>query len=256
MLILCKGKRAQVPYEVPDTGSRVYSLEELCHYVYNNIYSITEEFFVRELAVWIREETDHKIPAKKLERMIEAGENLKDLVVTLLCGCDYYREEEIRQIIRVMDGIANLPLHRKKKIKADNYLKAGLYGKSLLEYRKLLQSAFAVNFTTEEYGDILHNQAIAAFYTASFDEAGRYFLEAYARNHRTDSMKHYFYLLLMQDKEEEFVTEAARAGWSKEKQEEVRAEYRKALSQCHIPKRREDDLEQYKKELRKLFVNT
>lgn len=46
---------------------------------------------------------------------------LKDLVVTILCGCDYYKEEEIRKLIAVMDGIANLPLHKRKKIKADNF---------------------------------------------------------------------------------------------------------------------------------------
>lgn len=117
-----------------------------------------------------------------------------------LCGCDYYKEEEIRKLIAVMDGIANLPLHKRKKIKADNFLRAGMYGKSLLEYRKLLQGGLAMNFTAGEYGDILHNQGIAHFYTSSFARAEKDFKEAYARNGSRDTLRHYLYCLLLQKK--------------------------------------------------------
>ena len=151
MFIVCEGKVAEHPYVMPYTGRKVYSLEELCCYLYENIYSINREFFQASLADWLREETDHEALAKKITEEIAQSAGLKDLVVTILCGCDYYKEEEIRKLIAVMDGIANLPLHKRKKIKADNFLRAGMYGKSLLEYRKLLQGGLAMNFTAGEY---------------------------------------------------------------------------------------------------------
>jgi tetratricopeptide (TPR) repeat protein len=255
MLILCKGQMAKQPYKMPYTGSKVYSLEELCYYVYHNIYSITEEFFEKPLSDWLLNEIKHPVLAKKMENMIQAGENLKNLVVTLLCGCDYYKEEEIRELVTVMDEIVNLPLYQKKKIKADNYLRAGRYGKSLSEYQKLLYGSFAVNFTTEEYGDLLHNQGIAHFYIASFSEAERDFREAFARNNKKDSMKHYLLTLLLEGKDTEFESEATRAGWGAEEILAVKGRYIEARNQCRIPNPKDTDLAAYKEELRTAFAN-
>lgn len=254
MFILCDGKVAETPYEMPFIGQKVYSLEELCYTLYHNIYSINEDFFQESLAVWLREETDHPVLAKKLQDMFAGEPKLKDLVVTILCGCDYYQEKEIRQLVEVMDGIANLPLYKKKKIKADNYLRAGRYGKSLLEYRKLLHGSFAVNFTTEEYGDILHNQGIAHFYTSSFEEAEIDFKEAFVRNNKKSSLQHYLWLLLMQGKDTSFEAEAISFGMSSEEALATKAKYREAVAQCRIPEREEGDIERYKEQLIKAFA--
>ena len=56
MFVLCQGKVAKKPYIMPYTRQKVYSLEELCYYIYNNIYTINEEFFEESLARWLREE--------------------------------------------------------------------------------------------------------------------------------------------------------------------------------------------------------
>jgi hypothetical protein len=255
MFILCKGKIAKKPYRMPYTGCKVYSLEELCYYLYHNIYSINEEFFEKSLADWLLEEIKHPLLAKKMENMIQAGENLKNLVVTLLCGCDYYKEDEIREIVTVMDEIVNLPLYRKKKIKADNLLRAGHYGKSLAEYQKLLHGSFAVNFTTEEYGDILHNQGIAHFYTASFSEAERDFREAYARNNKKDSMEHYLWTLLLEGKDAEFESEAAYAGWTADEMAAVKERFFEAKAQCRLPAEKDTDMDTYKEQLRMAYAN-
>ncbi len=253
MLILCEGRVAGEPYVMPFTGQRVYSVEELCYYLYHNIYTINEEFFQESLAEWLRDETDHPALAKKLQDMMEGTPKLKDLVVTILCGCDYYRENEIRSLVEVMDEIANLPVYKKKKIKADNYLLAGHYGRSLLEYRKLLHGSFAVNFTTEEYGDILHNQGIAHFYTSSFAEAEYDFREAFARNNKKSSLRHYLWILLMEGREQDFERETASLGLSEEECEETRAMYRQALANCRVPDGAPGDIERYKKQMLQSF---
>ncbi|MFR0848666.1 MAG: hypothetical protein ACLSG9_12395 [Eubacterium sp.] len=63
--------------------------------------------------------------AKKITEEIAQSAGLKDLVVTILCGCDYYKEEEIRKLIAVMDGIANLPLHKRKKDQGGQLFESG-----------------------------------------------------------------------------------------------------------------------------------
>lgn len=255
MFILAKGRMAEKPYEMPYTGKRVYSIEELCYYIYNHIYSINEDFFEPSLPAWMREELGLPELADKLGTMIEDEHGLKDLVVTTLCGCDYYQEKEIRQIVKILDEINHLPLFRKKKIKADNYLRGGRYGKSLLEYRKLLHGSFAVNFTPEEYGDILHNQGIAHFYTSSFEEAENDFKEAFVRNNKRDSLQHYLWILLMEDKEQQFEAEAISFGLTPAEIQSVRLRYQEALAGFRLSAEKEDTLTDYKAQMRVAFAN-
>ena len=82
------GTVAKTPYEMPYTGQKVYSIEELCYYLYHNIYSINEEFFQPSLAEWLRDEVNQGELADKISHMLQDNPKLKDLVVTILCGCD------------------------------------------------------------------------------------------------------------------------------------------------------------------------
>lgn len=251
MFIRCHGKVAEVPYKMPYTGAKVYSLEELCYYIGNNIYTITEDFFTKPLVLWLREQVDQKTLADKLDTMITNGNKLKDLVVTILCACDYYKEGEIRELIRVIDEIVSLPLHEKKKIRADNYMRAGLYARSVVAYRKLLNGAYAVNFTPEAYGNILHNQGIAHFYTASFEAAERDFKEAYARNHRAESLHHYLYLLLMRGRTEDFERACIAHGMNNAQLEAIREKFNQAKIRVEKRTIGEEEIEKYKEDLRK-----
>ena len=254
MLILCEGKIAEEPYVIPYTNQRVYSLEELCYYLYNNIYTLTEDFFQPSLADWLRDQTGHDRLSEKVKNMLGENPTLKDMVVTILCGCDYYREEEIREIVKILDGIANLPIYKRKKIKADNYLRAGCYGKSLVEYRKLLNGSLAVNFTPEEYGELLHNQGIAHFYVASFAEAERDFKDAFARSNKKASLRHYLWLLLIEGKEKEFEKETVAMELTPEETESVRLRYEEAVQDVQIPVESPGDLERYKAQLQQAYA--
>lgn len=254
MLIAAKGKVAEKPYEMPYTGQRVYSIEELCYYIYHHIDIMNEDFFTPALPTWLAEELDLKELSEKMAYMIEEQHGLKDLVVTVLCSCDYYKEEEVRSLVKVLDEIANLPVYKKKKIKADNYLRAGRYGKSLREYRKLLQGSFAINFTPEEYGDILHNQGIAHFYTSSFEVAMEDFKEAYVRNHKKNTLQHYLWILLMQDKVTEFESETVHFGITAEEAEAIRLRYQEALADFRVSEERNDDIAKYKEQMRQAFA--
>ena len=225
MFILCKGALAKEPYIVPVSEVPVYSLEELCYYMYNNIYSITEEFFDERLVTWLREEVNCDSLSKKMEVLIQQRHDVKDLVVTLLCSCDYYKEEEVRNLVEVLNRISHLPPHKKNKIKADAYLSAGKYGKSLQEYKELLYGELAGQFTTEEYGNVLHNQAIALYYVSSYYEAARGFKEAYARNHRGESRDQYLYTLLLGGEQQKFEEESGALGMKPEETAALKRNY-------------------------------
>ena len=252
--ILCQTKKARSPYFIQNISTNIYTLEELCYYMYNNIYSVTEEFFDQKLALWLKEQVGYETLAKKMKVLIERKNDLKDLVVTLLCACDYYKEDEVVKLVEIMDEIANLPLHEKNKIIADNYLRAGKYGKSLQEYKKLLYGNMAERFSTEEYGDLLHNQAIALFHVSSFQEAATGFREAYARNHNEKSLNQYLYTLLMNEQKELFVKEGTSLGKSLDELEKLERNYEAEKEKCSSNPEDYDFIENCKKDLRASFA--
>ena len=65
------------------TDTNVYSIEEVCYYVYNNIYIIQEEIFDSAFTVWLRDELNMDIVADKIDSMRNDKNNLKDIVVTI-----------------------------------------------------------------------------------------------------------------------------------------------------------------------------
>ena len=256
MFIVCKGDLAKVPYVIPVSEVPVYSLEELCYYIYNNIYNVTEQFFDERLTVWLSEQVHCESLAEKMKGLIKRHHDVKDLVVTLLCSCDYYREEEVRALVEVMGRISHLPPHQKGKIQADAYLNAGKYGKSLQEYKKILGGELAGRFTAEEYGNLLHNQAIALFYVSSFQEAARGFQEAYARNHREESLNQYLYTLLIDEKEDLFERECEAFGKNPEQKEKLRQDYIDATERCRLVEEDFAFIDTCKKELRASDLET
>ena len=254
MYILCQGKMAERPFHIPFAKQSIYSLEELCYYIYQNIYNISEELLSTELVLWLENETDNHELADKLHKIMEREEvELKDIVVTILCSADYYNEQEIRSLLQIMDDIAHLPFYEKKKIKADNYLRQGQYGKAAASYRKLLHGSFAVNFTTEEFGNILHNEGIANFYVSSFTEAGRNFKEAFVRNHNPVSLEHYLLIQLMNGDKEAFINEGIAMGATEEQLQNIETRFYKIAAWNRGNIQNEEFVASCKDELGKAF---
>ena len=205
--ILCTGKLAEEPLHFPLTNCDVYSIEELCYYLYENIYTIMEETFNRKMVVWLKEQLEMPEMADKLEQMIENKNSMTDIVVSLLCCSDYYTEEEIREVIDIMNSIANLPLWGRRKMKGDNYLRYKKYSEAAKEYKKILHSKEAAELDVTEYGNILHNLAIAHVHTKTLHAAAREFKEAYSRNNNEESLKQYLFALKLGKHESEFAEE-------------------------------------------------
>lgn len=119
-LILCTSALAKNPYVFTLTKTKVYSIEEISYYLYNNIYSVYEDILDDTLINWVKDELRMEELSKKLGELKKNRNNMRDIVVTILCSNDYYSEKEITAIIAIIDDIMNLPAIRRQKIKADN----------------------------------------------------------------------------------------------------------------------------------------
>ncbi len=190
-LILCSGARTRIPYNFASTGVKVYSIEELCYYIFHYIYMIEEEVYSDALIDWIQTELKLTGRAERLRQLKQQKADVKTMVTFILCSADYYSEGEIKGLLKKLDEIIGMPKVKRSCIKADNSLSEGLYHEAAAEYEKILNSDEAKDLTPEDYGNILHNLAVSKVHTVGLKEAAQLMLEAYERNHRKESLIQY-----------------------------------------------------------------
>lgn len=228
-LIQCSSCIAQEPYYFRLTRTNVYSMEEVCYYIRHNIYMMQEEVFDREFVHWIRRQLHMDKTAEKLERLIQEHHNLKDIVVTICCSCDYYEEDEIRELIQIIDETEHLPGYARKKYKGDNYLRCESYEKAIEEYERVFESDEILQAEPEVYGDLFHNMAVAYVNIGEFHKASELFLKAYEKNGREESLSQCLFALRMCKDVESFKKLVSDLNISEEKQSTWDQMYQRAI---------------------------
>ena len=203
-LILCKSSKAKTPYIFNVTDTKIYTIEELCFYIYNNIYILTEKVFDEKLILWVKDELGMPELSEKLSNMTLHGNSLKDIVVTILCSADYYNEKNIKDIIETLDMVEGMPILLRRKIKADNYLNYKNYSMASKEYEEILASPDINKLDSINYGNIVHNLGIVRMNISSFYAAAECFKEAYVRNNNKESLSHYLCALKLEHRDEEY----------------------------------------------------
>lgn len=230
-LIQCSSPLALTPYHFRLTDTNVYSMEEVCYYIWHNIYMIQEEVFDREFVMWIEKELHMEETSHKLAFLIQDHKNLKDIVVTICCSCDYYDEEEINALIRLMDEIEQMPAYARKKHKGDTYLACHSYEKALKEYEKVFESDEILHAEKEAYGSIFHNMGVAYSNLAEFRKAAEYFLKAYEQNKKDASLSQGLFALRLSKDVEGYKKALVDFDVSPEKQLQWEKEYTQVISQ-------------------------
>ena len=230
-LIQCSSPLALTPYHFRLTDTNVYSMEEVCYYIWHNIYMIQEEVFDREFVMWIEKELHMEETSHKLACLIQDHKNLKDIVVTICCSCDYYDEEEINALIRLMDEIEQMPAYARKEHKGDTYLACHSYEKALEEYEKVFESDEVLHAEKEAYGSIFHNMGVAYSNLAEFRKAAEYFLKAYEQNKKDASLSQGLFALRLSKDVEGYKKALVDFDVSPEKQLQWEKEYTQVISQ-------------------------
>ena len=64
--ILCQAKKANKPFYLNDINLNIYTIEELCFYLCNNLYLINHSILNKELCNWIDVELEMNQLANQL----------------------------------------------------------------------------------------------------------------------------------------------------------------------------------------------
>ena len=91
-VILCETDVATTSYIFPNTKIEVFSYEELCYYIYNNVALVSEEYIGKKLLQWIEEELGMPELSMKLRAVKEKeSADLTDLLTTILTHKEFLK---------------------------------------------------------------------------------------------------------------------------------------------------------------------
>ena len=175
-IIVCCGKLADNPYIIEETGKKLYSVEEICHYVRTNIYSIDLGFFSPMLINFIKEELNLPMVAKKLKSLIVGNYLLNDVITTLFCSCDLYSKEEILEIIELVKYLAQMPAWERRAYIGYKKLEERKFLVALKYFRGTLKEE---NLAEKDYGIVLRAMGICLIHVSSFKEAAECFYKSH-----------------------------------------------------------------------------
>ncbi len=202
-VILCKTQPAKTSYIFPNTKIEVFSYEELCYYIYNNIALVSEEHIGTPFIQWIRNELKLADLADKLVQIRDkSGTDLTDILTVILTYREYYSIDEVKEFILLRERMKTLPYERTRKLQADGFLRYHKYIKALSIYDEILEKNPDMN-DVKLKAAIYHNRAVA--YANNFELAPA--MESYKMSYdltgNRKSLKEYLLLLAtMKDKKE------------------------------------------------------
>ena len=83
-LILCHDRHAAHPYEITRIHCRIFTIEELCYYLCNNLYLIDYTIMNGQLCDWLDEELEMKALASELRDVLRLHGSVEKFVLTIL----------------------------------------------------------------------------------------------------------------------------------------------------------------------------
>lgn len=175
-LLLC-GKRSINPYLIKESGINIYSIEELCYYIYNNTYMIGREFFCEELVLYVKTELELPSLAQKLKYGIDHNGEILTMVSDILSVSNYYSAEERENIINTLKALSSKSKSERMKARADMLLERKKYISAANAYKDILNVKDEV-YSTEFVATVWNNIGITYTKQFLFEDACKCFKTA------------------------------------------------------------------------------
>ena len=190
-LILCRSEEAEKPYYINSLGIYIYSIEELCYSLYNNIYLISSDFVDEELIGFLRDETKDTWLAEELTFLKEKKAGLREMVITILLYADYYTKKEVDELRTLIDNISTLGTEERLKRRADNFLLNNKFDSAIKNYAAILNEK-EHTMKDDFYGNVFHNTGVAYGRLFYYEQAAECFKMAYGLSGNEESLKEYY----------------------------------------------------------------
>ncbi|MCD8023421.1 MAG: hypothetical protein LUF30_10795 [Lachnospiraceae bacterium] len=211
---LCLPQQAKQPYYIENIRTNIYSLEELCFYLYNNICLIDESIINEKLCDWIRDEMHMTRLYRqlyeqlgKIEAMRESSARTRaeasrrvssdgrsknaqvsgampesmtaSFVLPIFREAGYLNGQEMRDFQEQLAKLEVQSEEMKQKLRGDYLVKEKMYARAAWVYRQILKKRSPGKLGTQFYASVWNNLGAACAGLFQFEEAAECFWESF-----------------------------------------------------------------------------
>ena len=192
-LILCHDQHAAHPYEITRIHCKIFTMEELCYYLCNNLYLIDYTIMNEQLCGWLEEDIGKRELADQLRDVIRMRGSVEKFVLTILKSSGIYKEAEMIRIQNVLERLKNQKDIERQKYKGDNLLESGEVEEAILVYQAILNEGEDENTDRKFYGKIYASLGSAYGRMFLYQQAARMYDRAYQICEDPKLLKPYLY---------------------------------------------------------------
>lgn len=234
---------------IAENKIEIWSLEELCYYLYENAYRITEDFFSQELAEYLREELDLGTVADKLMALKKNEADFLEYILAVCQVANYYGQEELLRLVQGLQAFAVLSRPERLKQLADSRIKEHLYAQAVREYEAILALKYKEGYDRSFEGKIYHNMGIAYAKMLLYREAEECFKHAQELLEEPEIRKNLLLLYYLAGNTRQY--EETAALFSEEERQELLEEWEAVRKTAKVENgRNEAVIEKWKQEYR------
>lgn len=189
--ILCQVKKAEMPYYIENISTNIYTIEELCYYLYHNIYLLDETILGEPLCDWLRNELGLEKLYHRLYRALEEDRGVGEFILPIFKEINYLSHQAFKELNRELTQLAQQPVVVRQKKKGDYLMNNQMYINAIKVYEKALAMVAGTNFGGQFTGEIHHNMGCAYMHLFQISQACECLLLAYESLRTKASIKNY-----------------------------------------------------------------
>ena len=189
--ILCQTKKAEHPYFIENISMNIYSIEELCYYLYHNLYLADHTVFNEELCTWINEELELPGLASKLRQNLERNVSTEDLLYPVFKEINYLTYEEMKGLNTQLTVLGKERAAVRQKRKGDSLVENKMYVNAIQVYQKILERDDLNEQRAGFEAAVHYNLGCAYSYLFQMEKAEECFLTAYKKGSSVKALKAY-----------------------------------------------------------------
>ncbi|MCD7763571.1 MAG: hypothetical protein LUI14_10335 [Lachnospiraceae bacterium] len=201
---LCLLKQANQPYYIENIRTGIYSLEELCFYLYHNICLIDESIINEKLCDWIRDELHLNRLYRQLYEQLQKAENAASFVLPIFREAGYLTSQEMHVYQEELAKLEVQSDEMKQKLRGDYLVKEKMFARAVWMYRQILKNRNPGKLGTQFYAAIWNNLGAAYAGLFRFEEAANCFLESWRLMKTKETFRKYISALPLFLSEEEY----------------------------------------------------
>ena len=201
---LCRIKTADEPFYLENISTNIYSIEELCFFLHENIYLIDETVMNSSLCEWLRDQLGLKKLYRQLTEQLEKGSGVSGFVTPVFREIGYLSPTQLRAFQEDLARIEVQPEDIRLKLKGDYFVRSEMFGNAVNEYIQILNRQSEGGSRTVFYSQVWNNLGCAFARMFRFEDAADCFKNAWKLVPTKETLRKYVSVLPLYMTQEEY----------------------------------------------------